>query len=241
MLCLDVSLYLSNRSHLFSAGQEVDGCQCGQRRSSGRIVGGEESLEREYPWMLSLSSPAGGVCGGSLIGDQWVLTAAHCTPPHLSPDQLSLHLGDHRPLAGHHLTVSRILLHPQYDPDTSNYDFSLLKLSARLQFEGWVRIQPSPAWLICLPGPGDISPVCLPENSREDYSGQVGLVTGWGVTQEGGIQLAPGLREVNVTVMSQEDCRSAINLQTAAAAAAVCLQIKLGRTREDKCSPGSDK
>ena len=57
-------------------------------------------------------------------------------------------------------------------------------------------------------GSPHISPVCLPENSREDYSGQTGLVTGWGVTQEGGAQLAQGLREVNVTVISLSDCRS---------------------------------
>ena len=186
-----VSAPLCLRSDLFPAGEEVDGCQCGQRRSSGRIVGGEESGEREYPWMVSLRSPPGAVCGGSLLGDQWVLTAAHCTPPHLSPAQLSVHLGDDRPLAGHQLTVSRIVLHPQYEPDTSNYDFSLVKLSTRLQFGG----------------PAELRPVCLPETDRADYSGQTGLVTGWGVTQEGGAQLAPGLREVNVTVMSGQDCR----------------------------------
>ena len=137
------------RSALLSAGEEVEGCQCGQRRSSGRIVGGQESREREYPWMASLSSPAGAVCGGSLLGEQWLLTAAHCTPPHLSPDQLSVHLGDHRPLAGHHLAVSRIVRHPQYDPNTNNYDFALLKLSARIQFGGGVSQSPSRAPTDC--------------------------------------------------------------------------------------------
>ena len=129
------------RSDLCSAGQEVGGCQCGQRRSSGRIVGGQESREGEYPWMASLRSPPGLLCGASLLGDQWLLTAAHCTPPHLSPAQLTVHLGQHRPLAGQELTVARIVRHPQYEQDTNNYDFSLLKLSARIQFGGRVRVR----------------------------------------------------------------------------------------------------
>ena len=49
-----------------------------------RIVGGEEADVGEYPWLalLGYTSARGGdpqwKCGGSLIGDQHVLTAAHC-------------------------------------------------------------------------------------------------------------------------------------------------------------------
>ena len=50
-------------------------------------------------------------------------------------------------------------------------------------------------------------PICLPENSQQDYSGQVGQVAGWGVTEEGGNNLAPALREVNVTVLSNTECK----------------------------------
>ena len=45
----------------------------------GRIVGGTEAKPHSWPWMVSLQSGSH-FCGGSLINNQWVLTAAHCEP-----------------------------------------------------------------------------------------------------------------------------------------------------------------
>jgi len=44
-----------------------------------KIVGGEDAEIKDYPWQVALTSSwGGGFCGGSIIGDSWVLTAAHC-------------------------------------------------------------------------------------------------------------------------------------------------------------------
>lgn len=44
----------------------------------GRIVGGFETSINENPWQISLQAYGSHSCGGSIIGNKWVLTAAHC-------------------------------------------------------------------------------------------------------------------------------------------------------------------
>lgn len=52
---------------------------CGIGYPGTRIVGGSEVRENEYPWMASLwNAKRKFFCGGSIVTDQYVLTAAHC-------------------------------------------------------------------------------------------------------------------------------------------------------------------
>ena len=46
---------------------------------SGRVVGGEDATPAEWCWQVALINSLNQyLCGGALIGTQWVLTAAHC-------------------------------------------------------------------------------------------------------------------------------------------------------------------
>merc|ERR1719458_1774390 len=72
-------------------------CQCGVKggAANGRIVGGQEAEEHEYPWQVGLVSRNGRSpwCGGTLISSTHVLTAAHCTQTDAS--SIRVILGEH--------------------------------------------------------------------------------------------------------------------------------------------------
>lgn len=51
---------------------------CGQPVLQGKILGGEFSLDRKWPWQISVHYSGFHICGGSILNAYWVLSAAHC-------------------------------------------------------------------------------------------------------------------------------------------------------------------
>ena len=46
--------------------------------SVSRIVNGNDAEDNEWPWIAALMNNGRQFCGGSLIDDKHILTAAHC-------------------------------------------------------------------------------------------------------------------------------------------------------------------
>ena len=98
-----------------------------------RIVGGEASSQT-YSWMVSLQTLDGQhFCGGSLISNHWVVTAAHCTSG-FSAEQIKVVVGIqnlNQPSEGETLNVRTIYNHGEYYiPDELDNDIALLRLDS---------------------------------------------------------------------------------------------------------------
>ena len=168
-------------------------CTCGLANKSNRIVGGEETETNEYPWQVAMVSAGGShpFCGGTLISSQHVLTAAHCTAGS-TPNSIAVLVGEHRidDSSYTRLSLSKITDHPAYNSNTLDNDFSILTLSAPVTFTT------------------EVSPACLPSDTTQLYGGSKATVSGWGTTSSGGNQPTT-LREVEVTVQTQDQCNQA--------------------------------
>ncbi|KAM9678233.1 serine protease 48-like [Trichechus inunguis] len=62
---------------------------CGRPTYTSRIVGGQDAVKGHWPWQVSLRMGQTHICGGSLITEQWILTAAHCLST--KPEENMLH------------------------------------------------------------------------------------------------------------------------------------------------------
>ena len=70
---------------------------CGLRGAiAGRVVGGVEAAAHSWPWSVALLRFDSYFCGGSLIDEEWVLTAAHCVYGREDQgDYMQVVLGEH--------------------------------------------------------------------------------------------------------------------------------------------------
>ncbi|XP_054125575.1 chymotrypsin-like protease CTRL-1 [Melozone crissalis] len=137
---------------------------------SERIVNGQNAVPGSWPWQVSLQTTTGShFCGGSLINQYWVVTAAHCNfnTSH-SPRSHVVVLGEYSLTSNSEpvqvKTVSRAITNPGWNPNTMNNDITLLRLSTPAQLGARVST-------ICL-APANLA---LPSNAWA-------VTTGWGRT-----------------------------------------------------------
>ncbi|XP_021040096.1 mannan-binding lectin serine protease 1 isoform X2 [Mus caroli] len=175
------------------------------RKQISRIFNGRPAQKGTMPWIAMLSHLNGQpFCGGSLLGSNWVLTAAHCLHHSLDPEETTLHSSylfspsDFKIIMGkhwrrrsdedeQHLRVKRTTLHPLYDPTTFENDLGLVELSESPRLNDFVM------------------PVCLPEQPSTE--GTMVIVSGWG--KQFLHRFPENLMEIEIPIVNYDTCQEA--------------------------------
>ncbi|KAK9981371.1 hypothetical protein ABG768_000911 [Culter alburnus] len=165
--------------------------ECGSRPAvRSRIVGGNVSRPGQIPWQVSLHYQNQHVCGGSVISERWILTAAHCVFGFAQPVSWTVHAGMiDLPLSGSKaLSVEKIICHANFRPEGLSYDIALIKLKLPLSFND------------------QIAPICLPNYGESFEDGQMCLISGWGATVYDG-ETSVSLQVTQVPLLSRRECQ----------------------------------
>ncbi|XP_053284181.1 coagulation factor IXa [Pleuronectes platessa] len=169
-----------------------------QPRPFKRIVGGQMVTPGEIPWQVALVFHSSGelFCGGSILGESWVVTAAHCLAEGRGPffvrvGEYNIYIND---TTEQDYEVLSQHTHPRYNASVSlyNHDIALLYLRSPITFSKTVRP-------IC------IGPTAFIEALVKDSS--PATVSGWGRTRFLGTT-ADILQKVEVPFVDRTQCKS---------------------------------
>ncbi|KDR03823.1 Serine protease easter [Zootermopsis nevadensis] len=181
--------------------------------SENKIINGNKTALFQYPWMALIAYNRAGSstrvfhCGGTVINEKYVLTAAHCITE--LPDSMKLagvRLGEHNMdtdidctedeeegevCAEPHVDfdIEESIAHPNYSTSHLQNDIALIRIKGIANLRS-----------------DSIKPICLPlgADQTRKLDGQNLIVSGWGATEKG--ISSSILLQVAVPVISQEQC-----------------------------------
>ncbi|XP_077618262.1 serine protease 38 [Crocuta crocuta] len=165
---------------------------CGHRYIQGKIVGGMDVPERKWPWQVSVHYAGLHICGGSIIDEYWILSAAHCFQKEKSTEAFDMYVGlVDLNVAGSHtqwFEVNKVIIHPTYELyHPVGGDIALVQLKSRIVFSD------------------SVLPVCIapPDVNLQNV---VCWATGWGVISQKG-HTSDKLQEAQMPLISLLLCQ----------------------------------
>uniref|UniRef100_A0A8C3V0C2 Peptidase S1 domain-containing protein n=1 Tax=Catharus ustulatus TaxID=91951 RepID=A0A8C3V0C2_CATUS len=129
-----------------------------------RWARGPMAARGEIPWQVSLKEDSRHFCGATIIGDRWLLSAAHCFNETV-PEEIEAYVGttslngtDENAVK---VNVTRVISHPLFNPMILDFDVAVLELARPLIFNKYIQ------------------PVCLPPALQKFPVGKKCLISGW--------------------------------------------------------------
>ncbi|XP_064071332.1 trypsin, alkaline C-like [Vanessa tameamea] len=164
--------------------------------SADRIIGGSVTSIDRYPFAAAmLRSPSGSgtfwqACGGSIINNRSVLTAAHCFNSHPSTIFWRIRVGSTNANSGGVVHTTNVIInHPSYNRFTADYDVAVVRINGAFSFNNNVR-----------EGRMAGASYYLADN-------QVVWAIGWGLINVNG-PASEQLRHVQIWTINQQICRN---------------------------------
>ncbi|XP_075592296.1 transmembrane protease serine 9 [Balearica regulorum gibbericeps] len=173
--------------------------ECGERpgfSKPSKIVGGTDAFRGEIPWQVSLKEDSRHFCGATIIGDRWLVSAAHCFNE-TNPEEIEAYVGT-TSLNGTdgkavRVNVTRVIQHPLFNPIILDFDVAVLELAKPLVFNKYIQ------------------PICLPLAVQKFPVGKKCVISGWGNLQEGNVTKPEILQKASVGIIDQKTCNFLYN------------------------------
>ncbi|XP_050975394.1 granzyme B-like isoform X2 [Labeo rohita] len=161
------------------------------------IIGGKEAIPHSRPYMVSILRDKYHTCGGMLIREDYVLTAAHCLNRSDFPsrDQFKVVLGAHNinkvERSQQRIPVMKFIRHPKFEQNNKknySYDIMLLKLKKKAKLSAFVKVMP------------------LPKKNEKTPVNVKCSIAGWGSKDPKEIQRADVMQEVSLKLQENSKC-----------------------------------
>jgi trypsin len=157
-----------------------------------KIVGGTQAVPGDWPWSCSMLSNGNHICGGSIVNENHIVTAAHCvgsTSIATYQWECGVHDRTNKETWVRRFATDAIFKHESYNSRLIQNDIALFRLR-------------TPA----TPFNDYIIPACVPEVT-EKHENAVSWATGWGTLFSGG-SVSRYHMQVAMPVLTDAACKS---------------------------------